>query len=503
MTDQALQRQSDSTAPTPQNLAAEMVPRSWGELQQFAEVVSQSQLCPKSYRGKPQDAALAILYGMELGLRPLQSLQSVAVINGRPSIYGDAALALVEQSGLAEYVKEWQERTDDRGLVAYCETQKKGKPEPTTQSFSEKEAKHAGLWGNRGPWESYPRRMLQMRARSWCLRDAYPEVLEGLMLAEEAEAIPESNGPTLDPQGDLSQSEPPENGKTAQEQQRQEFRNGVSIPTDQAKVYDKWNARLSELEGEELHDAIDTAEETMATWGEDRQLLKRTLTDLLDEHRNRLGSSGKATGVPSTPKSKSTKSQSGETTNRQNGGAAKGDTTGGGSSKRQFRDLEDAIAQLMPDAKEAGMGPPPPEDERISDKQRKRLFAISKDNDWKDSWLERLIKDELGFESRSMIPWGSPYDQICEGLEHQELKYWVSRDPDTKEMQFDEPDAEHEGTPLPEGMDNRNFLVSAGVDTVQKLHKVVSSAEHQLEDLDGIGEKTAESARNWLEEHSA
>jgi len=373
MTD-ALQ-QSD-TAPTPQNLAAEMVPRSWGDLQEFAEVVSQSQLCPKSYRGKPQDAALAILYGMELGLRPLQSLQSVAVINGRPSIYGDAALALVEQSGLAEYVKEWQEQTDDRGLVAYCETQKQGKPEPTTQSFSEKKAKHAGLWDSRGPWQSYPGRMLQMRARSWCLRDAYPEVLEGLMLAEEAEAIPESNGPTLDPKGDLSRSERPENGETEQKELKRAFRNGVSIPADQAKVYDKWNARLSELEGEELHDAIDTAEETMAAWGEEKQLLKRALTDLLDEHQQRLDSS--------------------------------------------------------------------------------RRGGVSHD-----------------------------LNEMKERVEEHEQK---SSDP--------------EGTQLPEGMENRNFLISAGVDTVEKLHTAVQSEEHNLEDLDGIGEKTAESARQWLQNRS-
>jgi len=46
-------------------------------------------------------------------------------------------------------------------------------------------AKTAGLLGKQGPWTQYPRRMMQMRARSWALRDVFPDVLRGMPIAED------------------------------------------------------------------------------------------------------------------------------------------------------------------------------------------------------------------------------------------------------------------------------------------------------------------------------
>jgi hypothetical protein len=56
--------------------------------------------------------------------------------------------------------------------------------------FSVADAKRAGLWGKSGPWTQYPRRMLQLRARGFALRDAFPDVLKGLVTAEEAQDYP-------------------------------------------------------------------------------------------------------------------------------------------------------------------------------------------------------------------------------------------------------------------------------------------------------------------------
>jgi hypothetical protein len=55
------------------------------------------------------------------------------------------------------------------------------------------DAEKAGLKGKQGPWTNYPKRMLQMRARSWCLRDVYPDVLRGVHVAEEAQDLPEKD----------------------------------------------------------------------------------------------------------------------------------------------------------------------------------------------------------------------------------------------------------------------------------------------------------------------
>lgn len=78
---------------------------------------------------------------------------------------------------------------DDR-TRAICTVWRKGQAEPTTRTFSIADAKRAKLWGKPGPWTEYPARMLQMRARSFALRDAFPDVLKGLRTVEELQDIP-------------------------------------------------------------------------------------------------------------------------------------------------------------------------------------------------------------------------------------------------------------------------------------------------------------------------
>jgi hypothetical protein len=66
---------------------------------------------------------------------------------------------------------------------------------PVVAKFSVEDAKRAGLWGKQGPWSAYPKRMMQMRARGFALRDAFPDVLKGLISAEEAQDYPDEAKP--------------------------------------------------------------------------------------------------------------------------------------------------------------------------------------------------------------------------------------------------------------------------------------------------------------------
>ena len=157
----------------------------------FAKMVSQSDFAPKDFRGKPESCLLAIQHGSEVGLSPMQSLQSIACINGRPSVWGDAALALVMGSPVCEYVRETVDGDGD-SMVATCEAKRRGYDKPTVVRFGVADAKKAGLWGKTGPWTNYSRRMLQMRARGFALRDTFPDILRGLVTAEEAQDYPET-----------------------------------------------------------------------------------------------------------------------------------------------------------------------------------------------------------------------------------------------------------------------------------------------------------------------
>lgn len=151
----------------------------------FAGLVAKSEFAPKDFRGKPESCLLAIQHGAELGLSPMQSLQSIAVVNGRPSVYGDTALAVCKGSAVCEWVRETIEG-DGESMVAVCQAKRRGDAQPVESRFGVSDAKKAGLWGKQGPWTQYARRMLQMRARGFALRDAFPDVLRGLVTAEEA-----------------------------------------------------------------------------------------------------------------------------------------------------------------------------------------------------------------------------------------------------------------------------------------------------------------------------
>jgi len=164
-------------------------PANLSEALQMADMLCKSTLIPKDFQNSPGNVLVALQWGMEIGLGPMQALQSIAVVNGRPSLWGDAVIALCRSHPICEWVTETVEGTGEN-MVATCTTQRRGEPEPVSRSFSFADAKRAGLIGKAGPWTQYPTRMMQLRARSWCLRDAYPDLLRGMAVAEEAQDIP-------------------------------------------------------------------------------------------------------------------------------------------------------------------------------------------------------------------------------------------------------------------------------------------------------------------------
>lgn len=162
---------------------------TWEDIERFAEKAARSGMVPPAYNGKPDAIVIAIQMGSELGLAPMQSLQNIAIINGRPAVWGDALPGLCRASGLMRTMREWCEGEGD-SLTYYCEATRKDDPQPIKGEFSVTDARKAQLLDKAGPWKQYPKRMLQMRARGFCLRDAFPDVLKGLVTAEEAEDAP-------------------------------------------------------------------------------------------------------------------------------------------------------------------------------------------------------------------------------------------------------------------------------------------------------------------------
>ena len=169
-----------------QNKTFDLSPQTFDQALTFANYLADSDMVPKDFKGKPGNCLIAMQWGMEVGLKPLQALQNIAVINGRPSLWGDALIAIVRSSPLCEYVQE--EMKPDG--TAICRAKRRGESEQT-RTFSDADAKTAGLSGKQGPWMTSPKRMKQLRARAFALRDVFPDVLKGMPMAEEVMDIPQ------------------------------------------------------------------------------------------------------------------------------------------------------------------------------------------------------------------------------------------------------------------------------------------------------------------------
>ena len=158
-----------------------LAPKTFEDAIKFSEMLSKSDFVPNTFKNKPGDILAAIQMGYEVGLSPMAALQNIAVINGRPSIWGDALLAIVQASGKLEYIKE----TDD-GTCATCEVKRIGDRFPCISTFSDKDAQAAGLLDKQGPWKQYRPRMRKSRARGFALRDKFADVVKGVITREEA-----------------------------------------------------------------------------------------------------------------------------------------------------------------------------------------------------------------------------------------------------------------------------------------------------------------------------
>jgi hypothetical protein len=203
----ALQVAPASAPPSTQKVPVHMglAPKTLDEAWRMAQFMSGSEIVPKQYRNKPADVLVAIQYGMELGFPPMQALQSIAVINGRPGVFGDGFLALITSSSLCREHDEYYEVEGQRrdGLTvedlkrddstAVCTFWRAGRQQPITRRFSIGQAKKAGLLGKEGPWSNYPDRMLMMRARGFAGRDGFADLLRGVRTAEELRDTPDDD----------------------------------------------------------------------------------------------------------------------------------------------------------------------------------------------------------------------------------------------------------------------------------------------------------------------
>ncbi|TBE49166.1 hypothetical protein ELH06_08320 [Rhizobium ruizarguesonis] len=196
-----------------------IVPQTFEETFRMARTVVASGLAPAALIGKltGDDAAsavaVAIMSGAELGLKPMVSLRSFTVINGKPALYGDGLINVVRMSGKVAYLRTGCEERSGK-LVGFCEAKRLDTGEEKRVEFSQDDAIRARLWDERptvrkqvwenkervwkdglpndAPWYRFPQRMLAWRAAGYCLRELFGDVLGGIRDEFEVREIAEA-----------------------------------------------------------------------------------------------------------------------------------------------------------------------------------------------------------------------------------------------------------------------------------------------------------------------
>lgn len=158
-------------------------PTLFQHYQKVADTLSKSGVIPNAYRNKPEDIFVAMAMGYQLGFPVEQALQDIAVVNGRPCLWGDGLMALVLNHPDCDDVNE-EPIYSGQVITGYICTVKRKGHKPHSKSYTVDDAQKAGLLKKGGAWSTSEARMLQLRARAFALRDKFADALRGLRQAE-------------------------------------------------------------------------------------------------------------------------------------------------------------------------------------------------------------------------------------------------------------------------------------------------------------------------------
>jgi hypothetical protein len=155
---------------------------AWAEAASAAgtlgSALSKTSFVPKDFRGKPEECAAAILFGDEIGLSPMQSLQSIYVISGKPALYARAMLAIVLAAGHEVVTIH---KTDKAVTV---KGRRRGSETWIEEQWTTERARRAGYTSNKR-YELDPQSMLLARAMADVCRQIAPDALAGLSYSVE------------------------------------------------------------------------------------------------------------------------------------------------------------------------------------------------------------------------------------------------------------------------------------------------------------------------------
>lgn len=147
---------------------------------QLAQMVCQTAFAPQHFRGKPEEAATAMLYGHTIGLPPMVAIKSIYVVHGTPALYAKTMYAIALAAGhQIERV-----HATEQGVMFRC--RRKGAQGWQEVEWTIDRARKAGYTSNK-QYQTNPIGMLTAKCMAEAANLVAAEALAGMASVEEVQ----------------------------------------------------------------------------------------------------------------------------------------------------------------------------------------------------------------------------------------------------------------------------------------------------------------------------
>ena len=148
---------------------------------EYAEILSASNLLPRAYQKQPANVFTAMAMGEALGLKPIEAINSINVIQGKPALSAELMGAMVRRARHKLRIT----CTKNPPTATATLIRKDDPDSPFTVTWDEKAAARAGLWMSTPSWQKYPDQMMRARAVTEVCRMGAADALSGFVYTAE------------------------------------------------------------------------------------------------------------------------------------------------------------------------------------------------------------------------------------------------------------------------------------------------------------------------------
>ena len=151
-------------------------PKIWSQMNIVAGVFMQSGALPATIKNAPQ-LMMVLQAGVEVGLKPIEAMNSFYFVNGKLAMYGEKALALVRRAG---HKISWGECNAETATITIT---RGDSGESMTSTITAKMVKDRGI--DKNPvFGKYPENFLKFKAFHMTAKFIVPDALSGQTVGE-------------------------------------------------------------------------------------------------------------------------------------------------------------------------------------------------------------------------------------------------------------------------------------------------------------------------------